>query len=419
MRGTAPGWWPRLVARLVLAILVLLSVYLVQVVLFKPGPVRVGLDLLSRRVAFTVGGSGPQEIFDGPAGFSALVVQGCTTITFRPQLLEAYPILPAPAPGEARSYPEPSFRVTPAGKVEMRCEDAIATVTLRGVGAMAGRLGALDSLRVEAGSEVVLAVRRGREIMVHLEAAAAQPLEVLIDRELELETRFVELVGEGLPPTPGPRVTYRAVPHENDRRLEITSAGRRLALVLTPALRQPAEALLPGVTNLPVAALNLLDETPDGKLVTPLCERAPHGHPPQQDSGAEVPLSAGGAGTLEYLDYRGVRQVAIEPQDYVVLGDLEGFRLDRLVFDTGASCWALDVRGSAGRLETGGEDRRLSRFQRYFGQENLWSQVAVGVLVGVLVGVILTLISACCRRFRPRPAPSVPGTSADVREDPK
>ncbi len=357
------GKEPRLPRRLLWLFLpTLLLVPLLLLSTYWRRPTRVQIDLATARLALTPGGEERREILGRSVPFSSLVVEDCGTASFTAETLavaDPLQIVPGTAAGAVPEIPAAAWRaVAPAGPVQFLCHDPAAKLTLNHPDPAAPRLGLLDRIWLQPGSQVVLEVSPGREPALGIEIAAPQELiSLALDGlDLELVADLVEPAGLAVPFSGSP-LTWRARLPESRRTLDLTSSGQGLILVVTPERGRPAD-LFRQPLDLPLAAVELLMEDLEGPLASPLRERA----------------------TLTYPDYPGVPPVTIESDEALGLGGLSQARLRSLAFDTEIGALRARFDGIAKRATSrAGEfdhDHRLTLFHT-FRYSWRWGPIAI------------------------------------------
>ncbi|HEX5717705.1 MAG TPA: hypothetical protein VF179_16215 [Thermoanaerobaculia bacterium] len=326
-------------------------------------PTRVQLDLKTARLAFNLGGEKRREILNPSVPFSSLVIEDCKTVELTVEKLEvADPrqIVPGTEAGETLHFPAAAWReVRPTSPVKLSCRDPAAKLTLKHPDPAAARLGLLDRIRFEPGSQVILAISPGQESALSVEIETPQVLSLALGRDLELVADFIEPVGIAVP-FPGNLLTWKARLPEARRTLEITSGEHGLVLIVTPARGQATE-LFRDPLDLPVASVELLEEDLEGKLTSPLRAQA----------------------TLSYPDYLGVPAVTIEKDEAVGLGGLSQARLRSLALDAEKGALRARFDGIAERATSrAGEfasDHRLTLYHA-FRYSWRWGLIAVAAV---------------------------------------
>jgi hypothetical protein len=346
---------------LVLPTLVLLS--LVVISTFWYVPTRVQLDLSTARLAFTPGGEESPEILNRSVPFSSLVIEDCSTAVFAAEKLEiADPrqLVPGTRAKEAAHFPAAAWReLKTNGLVKLSCYDPAAKLTLRNPDPATPRLGVLDRMHFKPGSQVVLAISPGREPAFSLEVETPQDLDLALGPDLELVADFVK--PESIdPPFPGDLQTYRARLPEGRRTFEITSGEHGMVLIVTPTRDQLAQIFAEPL-DLPLASVEVLEEELEGKLDSPLRDKA----------------------TLSYPDYPTVPAVNIEKDEAVGLSGLSRARLRSLALDAEKGALRARFDGIAehatSRAGSFVSDHRLTLFHT-FRYSWRWGLIAVAAM---------------------------------------
>lgn len=351
---------------LALPTLVLLPLVWISTVWYLP--TRVQLELDTARLAFTLGGEERREILDSSVSFSSLVVEDCNTATFAAEKLEiADPrqLVPGAEAGETPHFPDTAWRqLQPTHPVKLSCRDPAAKLTLKHPDPAAARLGLLDRIRIAPGSQAILEISPGQEPALILEVETPQDLSLALGPDLELVTDLVEPEGLAIP-FRGDLQTWRVRLPESRRTFEIASGEHGLVLIVTPARGQAAE-LFPENLKLPLASLELSEESPqegpkERSLVSSLRDKA----------------------SLSYPEYPAVPAVTIEKDEAVGLGGLSRARLRSLALDAEKGTLHAVFDGIAERVATGdrtsARDHRLTLYHtfRYSWRWGLIAVVAV------------------------------------------
>jgi hypothetical protein len=315
---------------------------------------------MTRRVVFTVGGEEASDVLNRTVAFDGLLIESCRSVTLHPERLEV-----ATGDGDWQ-------QVATGGEVRILCRDPDARVALRKTDPSQGTaLGTLGRLRAQPGSQVVLAAHSGNAVDVTVEVETPQSFTVPIHGNVEIVTEFVELEGVEAP-VDGDLLRWRAELKEAYKTLTVESGDDGLALVLTPAASSSGAVFTENAT--PLAAVQLLYESLEGDLQTPLLADA----------------------TLAYPDFPGVAAVTLAEADLVGLDELEDFRLEGVTLDDETGGLKLRFDGVVGELgSTDGvfhTDRRLTLMERLYHSKR-WSLAAVaGVwLLTTTFGVYSTL----------------------------
>lgn len=332
---------PRPLLWLALPTLVLLP--LVVTSTFWHVPTRVQLDLVTARLALTLGGEESREIINLSVPFSSLVIEECSTAVFAAERLEiADPrqLVPGTRGGGIPHFPAAAWReVQPTDPVKLSCRNSEAKLALQHPDPAAAELGRLDRIYFKSGSQVILGVSPDQEPALSLEIEMPQALNLKLGSDLELVAEFVEPVGIVVP-FRGDLQTWRVRLPEARRIFKITSGEHRLVLIVTPA-RGQAGGLFPEKLNLPLAALELTEENPQEKTpASSLRDKA----------------------SLSYPDYPAVPAVAIAKDEAVGLSGLAQARLRRLELDADKKALRVVFDGIAQRVATG--DRTFVRDHR-------------------------------------------------------
>lgn len=312
-------------------------------------PTRVQLDLATTRLAITLSGEQRREILNRSVPFSSVLFEDCSSALFTAEKLEvADPgqLVPGTRAGEVPHFPATAWQeVRPAGLVKLSCLDPAARLTLQNPDPAGARLGTLDRIHAAPGSQVILEVSPGREPSLRLEIETAQRLDLPLDRDPEIVAEFVKPERRAVP-FDGDLLTWRARLSEARRMFQLTSAERRLALVVTP-VRGKASELFREKLDLPLTGVELLEGDLEGSPTSALGESA----------------------SLRYPDHPGLPAVAIEREEAVGLGGLSKARLTRLRFDAAKGVLRARFDGIVDRATSqSGEfarDHRLTLFHTF------------------------------------------------------
>jgi hypothetical protein len=186
---------------------------------------------------------------------------------------------------------------------------------------------------------VILEVSPGREPALSLETETPQDLTLALDPDLEIVTDLVKPMGLAVP-FRGDLLTWRARLPESHRTVEIASSRHGLVLIVTPARGQATE-LFPETLSLPLASLELTEESPQ----------------------ASAPASSlRDKASLSYPEYPDIPAVTIEKDEAVDLSGLSQARLRRLELNTEKGTLHAVFDGIAKRVASG--DRTSARDNR-------------------------------------------------------
>lgn len=324
---------------------------------------RVELELVTSRLAITVGGEAPREVLAGGARFASLVVTNCDTFTFRPKNLG---IADSDADGET------AWRELPVDETAVvRCLDPTSKLILHHIESARSAdapLGLLDPFRLDPGARLTFAVHRGAgetvDVTLDVEGfpTAGEPLTLL------LETGEFEIFADNAPlesasvPVDADLLTYRAELSADAPLAEIIPRSNRLTFVLTPPTGS-SPAFLGDQPRLDLTHVELLDETLGGEARSPLL-----------------------SGSLSYPKYPKVPAKNMDPADFLALRDFGTFRLEHLSLDHDRTAFKLRVDGEVGKALSGDDvdavDARLSLLDRFrfSSRLNLYAAVVVWAL---------------------------------------
>jgi hypothetical protein len=316
---------------LLLPTLILLPAVVISTFWYRPTHVR--LEFETTRLALTLGDGTVREILNPSAPFSSLVIEDCRRVDFAAESLEAM--------GTAAVWRAPRV-----GSITFPCRDPEAKLTLRSSDPATTSAGALGHVLLDPRAQVILEVAPGREPAVSLEIETPQDLQIPVSPALELVADFVEPAGIAAP-FPGTPLTWRARIPEAHPFLAVTSGEHGLVLIVAPAPGRAAD-LFAEKPDLPLTALELLEENLQGDLTSPLR----------------------GSARLSYPDFPDLPPVTIEPDKKLGLGALSQARLIHLSFDAGKATLRAGFEGIAERpaSRTGDliQDHRLTLFHTVY-----------------------------------------------------
>jgi hypothetical protein len=329
-------------------------------------PTHVHLDLTTTRLAFTPGGAEPHEILNRSVPFSSLTLEECGRVTFTAEAFEiADPALlvPATRAEEMPHFPPDAWRRLSASRpVRFSCREPGAKLTFQSPGRAGGGVGILDRFPLSPGREVIVELPPDPEPTINLEIPEPRKITlVAVGPEAELVADLTRPEGIRVPFAGSPQ-TYRVRLPESRRTVEIES-GRGLTLILTPP-RQSSARVFREEMDLPLAAVELLAEDPEGGFVSPLRDKA----------------------TLSYPDFPTIPAVTLEPGNLLGLKGLSQARLRSLSVDkvkdkdgneTAALKASFDgvVEHAEGKAGDFRRDHRLTRFDT-FRHSSRWGWIA-------------------------------------------
>lgn len=333
---------------LMLALPTLILLPLILLSTYWPLPTRVQLDLVTRRLAFTVAGHEPVELLNASVGFTSLVIERCNFVSLSARLLRVL---------DQRSDQASS------GPVRFVCGDPASKLTLRSSKDGLQLVGTLDRLRLAPGTEVSLEVGDKQPLDVTFEVSAKRSLSIPMEGEFELVAEFVSRAPPAAEASPD-LVVYRGTVSEADSTVKIDSQERGLILVITPVPGREVQQFFREPTSIPLSAIEFVDQTLEGKIISPIL----------------------GASTLTYPDYTGVPPISIPPRQFLGVGGVRDFRIQGLALESQSAGLRVQLGGVVETFATSGNgnrvDRRLTLFQvlRYGWRWNILAVVAAWLL---------------------------------------
>ncbi len=317
-------------------------------------PTRVNLELVTRRVAFTIAGYEQRDILNNSVGFHSLAIEKFAHIELHPRRVAvADPAGWVPSEGPAMGeYPASAwYDLELTGPLTIAGPYDSPEVFLEGTDPSA-IMGTLDFIRVEPASRVVLEVDRGATFDLTLKVEGEHTLNLPLLHDFSFTVDMAELGGLAGLPTGHDLLTFRVELGE-DRMLDLRSQPEGLVLVVSLPVGD-TEAIFSDA-GIPLAAVELLEEKLGGRLGTPLLHD----------------------GQLTYPGYPGIKPVIISKDNFVALDRLGTFHLAEISLDQDALGLRLRFDGEAGNLRSGSGvfepvDHRLTQYQRL--QNNaLWA----------------------------------------------
>ena len=331
----------------------------------RHSPTHVEVDLTTRRIDFTVGGTEPRKVLNVSVPFVSMVIERCEALTFVPAEL-------AVAEG---ADGEPGWRLELNDRAaQLTCRDPDAQLTLRQPDPAAGdEAGRFESIWADAGSRFILGVAAGRridgarELEITTDLDRARSMTIAVESGIDIDVELADLEGVVLPPD-GDYLTYRARFAEPDTWLDLRFQDGMTVVFVPPAGK--ANDLFVS-SPIPVAAVELLYESLEGKLESPLLSEA----------------------RLSYPEFPELPAVTIPADELLGIGELGTAQLKGLALDAEAGGLRLTFDGVAGKARS--TDRAFSRDYRLtvwdrFAHGKLWNRlaaVAIWVLSTALVGL--------------------------------
>jgi hypothetical protein len=330
---------------------------------------RVQLWLTTDHVSFRTAGDAPSQIL-GPVTLHAITFANYSRFEVSPDGAEAAdsgafsesdeagerawkPVNVRPpviiAAGQASL--QPSITAEPAGK-----RDFAATV------------GTLDKVWVRPGAQVTLETTDPSSLRAAIRLTGQSTRVVLtLPDTFQLFSDYGNVSGMETNKTQGDSQAFRLHLPSSTPQAEITGTASSLALFLTLPQGKPAALFSPD--GVAVDAIEVTRQGPLGKLESSITGKSEITFP--DDPKADV--------------------ITLNTADFVVLGALKRFRIEKIAVDPATHSVQLIAGGTAGVLRTGKEgfvqDRRITYFDR------LWHNPQLILLFSIVVWVFPTTVA--------------------------
>jgi hypothetical protein len=329
-------------------------------------PTRVQLDLVVDRVKFTVAGNGKTPVLD-TLGFSRLTVEKFRSVTFHP--LDWAVADPARSDQEGRPREDAWNALAVSDKVSFSGTDRSLrpSFTLQSLDA-AHSVGKLDLLMVGSGTSLTMTrLSSARDFSLDIDGQDLAPVAVL-SGDFEVEAHHAK--AQPRPAFADDALLYRGRLRQHSPEVEITGQQGNLFLKLQPGTDATLDLLPKGGTE--IQSIDLVAPNVDARWRSTIV--AP--------------------GQLSYPDSPHAENVAIQPSDFVGLGEFGRFFVTGLRFDPKREGLSLSLYGSANKIvvKTGpfAEDRRLTVLEKL--RLDSTFVFAAGILLGA-ISLLLTLVN--------------------------
>lgn len=340
----------------------------VTIILFNWNiPTRIGFEVTTREVQFTVGRAGQNKaipILDSMS-FQSVAVENFSGIQFTPN--EIFVADPAQYDFDNNSYPPSAWKplLTHNNQVKIKPlnSDQDARVTIESAEGAGPESRRLDELRGGPGSVVKWRTAGERQMTLKVSNNGEQDaIGIALLGTGQIVTEHCSLEGVGQQPRSDQSLTYQVRLPDADPTLQMSGRNNSIVLIVTvPESPTPRELVK---RSLPITAIDLTV--------------------PDQSTG-DVTSALLKSGEVIYPGYP-EKKVSFQAEDYLYLSGLESFSIQSLSFNPEVKGFTLRVDGLVGRFESGPsafrEDRRLTAFD-YLKYSNLWVQIC---LVFVAVG---------------------------------
>lgn len=332
-------------------------------------PTRVQVDLTVNRAVFSLSGTDSSEILN-PVSFKTITIEKYGRIKLEPEKLEVAD------PGQYNPmedrYPESawttlSFR--PPLVITGMDETLQPAVTLQSARQESATAGILDRVWAGPESDVTLELRGNRATNITIKLDGQTPSAILPLREpFRMTIDFGRVSGITELPHQTDSLTYRAQLPEYSREMEITGEPSSLVLLVIISPEQGTEIF--SKNFIPVEALDFTRLNAKGEYETTVVRD----------------------GRISYPDYPEIEEVVLRGSDFVKLGKLNDFYIERIALDQDNNGIVFRLHGIAGYIKSGAhgfsKDHRLSAFDK------LWNNPRLVILFSIIIWVFPTTVGA-------------------------
>jgi hypothetical protein len=303
------------------------------------GATPIQLDLVARAVSFTIASDAPVQLLNNLTPFSRLTVDGCDAVALPPLAIGIGDVTPVASPKAV------SFRCHQriiGSKIAFRPLDRTFT----------GELGSLGAIAADNGDRVVLELMGNAPPQLRLQVSRPASVDFELERDVPFEilSEYTEAEGIEAPIGPEDVGSYHAyLPGTSRLRLGRVDTSHGLNILMQLTGGADLSSVFKGNPDTRVESLSLFqrDETSDGFVATTI------------------------EGGLSYPERPDIAAVRIDSGDAVRLAGVTAFELKRLTISEGSAGFSLRVHGNFAEATIAGEDRRLTRLQRAWGNKAL------------------------------------------------
>jgi hypothetical protein len=298
-------------------------------------PTPMQIDVAVDRLSFTLAGADAVDLPERALNFRSITVENFDRTIFVPRELA---VGARDGSGKVRYQPVTTDRPNPLEIVLSGDAQTRPIVTIDAPATGAGAAGRLEAISIKPGTKVTLGTAAGEAPSFNARVEG-QALEMNVLSMGELQVSAADVTVAGLPASArnADALSLRLKPSEANPYLRIQ--GARRSYVVSAALAQRDSILLVG--RAPIAAIELLKQTADGRIESALIS----------------------SGTISYPDRGRSESIALNAGDFVGLRNLQ--RASILYLRLSATQAAMDLRleALAGEAEhaVGGIRRDLRR----------------------------------------------------------
>jgi hypothetical protein len=242
------------------------------------------------------------------------------------------------------------------------------TVESAGRRKLAAAVGTLDEVWVRPGAQVTLDTTDPSSLRATIRLTDQNTRVVLtLPDTFQLFSDYGHVSGMETSPAQGNSQAFRLHLQGSSPQAQVTGTASSLTLFLTLPEGRPAAVFSPHGVG--VDAIEVTRQGPLGKLES----------------------SITGKSEITYPDDPKADGIPLNTADFIVLGELKRFRIEKIELDPATHSMQLTAGGMAGVLRTGkegfGQDRRITNFYR------LWHSPQLILLFGIVIWVFPTTVA--------------------------
>ncbi len=330
-------------------------------------PSHIQLRLTTDHLVFHVSGEEPRQVLNSVA-IRSITIESYSRFELHPDQGAFADTADFSASEEAAESAWKPLRLTPPVIITSGQSSLQPSITLESAQRNAGTAGMLDQVWVKPGTEVTVDTAQPSALQASIKLSGQRTVAVLsLPNTFNLFSDYGQVSGVDYPSRQPDSEAFRFHLPASNPQAQVTGAANSLALFLTLPDGKPPAVFSPD--EIPVDAIDLT----------------------RQSSLGSVESSIVGTSEIVYADDPKAERVALSPSQFLAVGDLKQFRIEKIELDPSTHSLQLTASGIAGVIRTGtagfGQDRRLTYFER------VWHNPELILLFGIAVWVFPTTVA--------------------------
>jgi hypothetical protein len=358
---------PRLFLILLLAAPTLIAGGIALALMNWRSPSHIHLRLATDHLVFRVTGEEPRQILNSVA-VRSITIESYSRFELNPDRGAFADTADFSASEEAAESAWKPLSLTPPVVITSGQSSLQPSITVESAQRGAGTAGTLDQVWAKPGTLVTVDTADPAALRAAIKLTGQRAVAVLsLPNPFNLFSDYGQASGLNLPPAQRDSQAFRFHLPSSSPQAQVTGAPSSLALFLTlpngklPAVFSP--------DDIPVDAIDLT----------------------RQGSLGRVESSIVGTSEITYPDDPKVESVTLNSTQFLAIGDLKQFRIEKIELDPSTHSLQLTAGGIAGVIRTGtagfGQDRRLTYFDR------LWHSSQLILLFSIAVWLFPTTVA--------------------------